>query len=85
MGLRKVNTTAYHPQGDGLVERFNRTLTVEDRRQERDWDDRLPYTTLVCRNPHKSLHSTYSMDVCQRFLFRLYSLCARGAGQTRDI
>ena len=43
MGLRKVNTTAYHPQGDGLVERFNRTLTVEDRRQERDWDDRLPY------------------------------------------
>ena len=26
MGLRKVNATAYHPQGDGLVERFNRTL-----------------------------------------------------------
>lgn len=26
MGIHKVNTTAYHPQTDGLVERFNRTL-----------------------------------------------------------
>lgn len=26
MGTHKVNTTAYHPQTDGLVERFNRTL-----------------------------------------------------------
>ncbi len=26
LGTRKVNTTAYHPQCDGMVERFNRTL-----------------------------------------------------------
>ena len=26
MGIRKINTTAYHPQCDGMVERFNRTL-----------------------------------------------------------
>ena len=26
LGMRKLNTTAYHPQGDGLVEIFNRTL-----------------------------------------------------------
>ena len=24
--MKKVNTTAYHPQTDGLVENFNRTL-----------------------------------------------------------
>ena len=27
MGIKKVNTTAYHPKTDGLVERFNHTLT----------------------------------------------------------
>lgn len=25
-GMKKLNTTAYHPQTDGLVENFNRTL-----------------------------------------------------------
>ena len=27
LGMEKLNTTAYHPQMDGLAERFNRTLT----------------------------------------------------------
>ena len=27
LGIKKVNTTAYHPQSDGMVERMNRTLT----------------------------------------------------------
>ena len=27
LGVEKLNTTAYHPQMDGLAERFNRTLT----------------------------------------------------------
>lgn len=47
MGVKKVNTTAYHPQTDGLVERFNRTLTnMLDKRVERngsDWDAHFPY------------------------------------------
>ena len=28
LGMRKINTVAYHPQGNGLVENFNRTLQV---------------------------------------------------------
>ena len=53
MGINKVNTTAYHPQTDGLVERFNRTLldmlskTVQSGRQ--DWDVRLPYVLFAYR------------------------------------
>ena len=47
LGIKKVNTTAYHPQTDGLVDRFNRTLTsmlaktVE--KQGSDWNEHLPY------------------------------------------
>ena len=28
LGIKQLNTTAYHPQTDGLVERFNHTLTA---------------------------------------------------------
>ena len=54
LGTRKVNTTAYHPQTDGFVERFNRTLTnmlaktVE--KGGRDWDVRLPYVLFAYRS-----------------------------------
>ena len=47
MGIHRVTTTTYHPQTDGLIERFNRTLTdmlaktVE--KNGRNWDERLSY------------------------------------------
>ncbi|CAK1598437.1 unnamed protein product [Parnassius mnemosyne] len=42
MGTQKTRTTSYHPQSDGMVERFNQTLErylakVVEKRQ-RDWD-----------------------------------------------
>ena len=52
LGMHRVNTTAYHPQTDGLVERFNRTLvamlakTVE---KGGDWDERLPHVLFAYR------------------------------------
>ena len=33
LGIRKLNTTAYHPQCNGMVERFNRTLKAMLRKQ----------------------------------------------------
>ena len=47
LGTKKINTTGYHSQTDGLVERLNRTLiTMLSKYVEkhgRDWDERLPY------------------------------------------
>ena len=54
MGITKTNTTAYHPQMDGLVERFHRTLTdmlaksVE--KNGKDWDKHLLYVLFAYRS-----------------------------------
>jgi len=47
LGICQVNTTAYHPHTDGLVEQFNCTLIyMLAKRVEpsgRDWDRQIPY------------------------------------------
>ena len=54
LGIDKTRTTPYHPQSDGLVERFNKTLQqmlalfVNDRRD--DWDDHIPFLLLAYRS-----------------------------------
>ncbi|XP_076838708.1 retrovirus-related Pol polyprotein from transposon 412 isoform X1 [Brachyhypopomus gauderio] len=54
LGISKTRTTPLHPQGDGLVERFNRTLATQlamvTSRHQRDWDVRLPAVLLACRS-----------------------------------
>ena len=53
LGVEKLNTTAYHPQTDGLAERFNRTLTdmlaKKVEKSGRDSDAHLPFVLLAYR------------------------------------
>ena len=46
LGIEKLNTTAYHPECDGMVERFNRTLKTMLRKTAAQfgaqWDNHLP-------------------------------------------
>ncbi|KAL7870302.1 hypothetical protein SRHO_G00077990 [Serrasalmus rhombeus] len=47
LGIRAIHTTAWHPQTDGLTERFNKTLKQTLRKLTNsngtDWDTWLPY------------------------------------------
>jgi len=63
LGIDKTRTTAYHPQSDGMVERFNRTLAsmisafVDE--NHKDWDSQLPYVMMAYRS---SEHETTGMS-----------------------
>ena len=61
LGVKKLNTTAYHPQCDGLVERYNRTLKTALRKHAArygvQWDRLLSGVVWAYRNtPHESTH-----------------------------
>ena len=56
---KKTLTTAYHPETDGLVERFNGTVTsmlsIYVSGIQRDWDNFLPYLMFAYRT---SIHES---------------------------
>ena len=57
-GVVKSHTTAYHPQGDGMVERFNRSLLQLLRsyvEKEADWEQHLPIVLFAYRT---AIHSS---------------------------
>ena len=61
LGITKLNTTAYHPQCNGMIERMNRTLKAMLRKHVAkfggQWDTYLPGVLWAYRNtPHKSTH-----------------------------
>ena len=61
-GVKKSRITAYHPQGDGMVERFNRTLLQLLRAyvdQQNEWEKYLPLALYAYRT---STHTSTSVS-----------------------
>ena len=59
LGMRKSRTSPYHPQCDGLVERYNRTLldmlATTAQHHPFNWEDQLPK---VCMAYNTSVHAS---------------------------
>ena len=53
LGIDKVRTSAYHPSGNGLIERFHRTMNAMLGKivsnHQRDWDELLPHVLAAYR------------------------------------
>lgn len=63
MGIKSIKTSAYHPQTDGMAERFNGTLKAGLRKYiekfEGQWNKALPYLLFAYREmPQASHHSS---------------------------
>lgn len=58
IGICKTSSTTYHPQTDGLVERFHHTLTDmlanSIKQGGKDWDLHLPYVLFAYRSSPQS-------------------------------
>lgn len=52
-GISKIHTTAYHPQSNGLVERWHRTLKTALRCHGPLWTEALPFVLLGLRTTFK--------------------------------
>jgi len=59
LDVKKTRTTAYHPQSDGMVERFNQTLEAQLSKfadhNQRDWDQHIPFLLMAYRS---AVHDT---------------------------
>lgn len=55
LGIRKIHTTAYHPQANGMVERFHRQLKTSIRASgdSNHWTEFLPFILLGIRTTFK--------------------------------
>ena len=63
LGIKKTQTTPYHPQSDGMVERYNRTLEAQlsmfVETHHRDWNQYISYLLMAYRTAvHESTKCT---------------------------
>ncbi|GFY11555.1 retrovirus-related Pol polyprotein from transposon 412 [Trichonephila clavipes] len=68
LAIDKTRTTALHPQSDGIVERFNRTilnsLSLLVSSIQQDWDKKLPFFLLAYRSVPFTRPSTIPHPRC---------------------
>ena len=71
LGIRKTRTTPMHPESDGMVERFNRTLVQEIakrcRHGQTDWDKHIPTILMAYRS---AVHESTGYTPAQLMLGR---------------
>ena len=80
LGVSTVNTTAYHPQSNGLVERFHRSLKNALRcavSASKSWTRSLPWVLLGLRNAPRSETATSSAEVLYGTVLRVPGMCFR--------
>ena len=69
--IQKTRTTPYHPQSDGMGERFNKTLatmlSAYVSENHRDWDENIPYVLMAYRaTEHESTGYSPNMLMLER-------------------
>ncbi|GFX00478.1 retrovirus-related Pol polyprotein from transposon 412 [Trichonephila clavipes] len=71
LGIDKTKTTPLHPQTDGMVERFNRTilnnLSLMVSKNQQDWDQKVPLFLLAYRS---AVHETTGYSPSQMLFGR---------------
>ena len=71
LGINKTRTTPYHPQSDGMVERFNRTLAMQLSKfadyNQRDWDLHIPFLLMAYRS---AIHNSTGCSPAKMMLGR---------------
>ena len=78
LGIQAKATTAYHPQANGLVERFHRTLKGALRcavRANQSWTRALPWVLLGVRNAPKLDTATSTAEVMYGISLRVPGAC----------
>ncbi|PIK57505.1 Retrovirus-related Pol polyprotein from transposon [Apostichopus japonicus] len=75
LDIHKTRTTPFHPQSDGMVERFNRTLedmlSLVVSENQKDWDAWLPYLLMAYRSAE---HESTGFSPAEIMLGRMVTL-----------
>jgi hypothetical protein len=80
--IKKVNTTAYHPAGNGITERFNGVLVdmLAKFGNEQDWDTFVPYVLSAYRSCYNSTiqESPYYLTFGKQMTLPIDAMLNRG-------